>query len=67
MFCGVVTMFDAGIVDGVVAVEVEAVVSLELSVVFCSLLLQDANENNTAPNKDAYMVRAEIIVVVLKI
>lgn len=65
MFWGVVIMDDAGVVDMVVLEE--AVESLVLSFVCCSLLLHDANENNNAPNSTVDIVRTGIIVVVLKI
>jgi hypothetical protein len=66
IFCGVVTIVDVGVVDAVVFVD-EEVESLVLSFVFCSLLLQDANESNSTPIKVLEIVRAEIIVVVLSI
>lgn len=65
MFWGVVTMVDAG-VEAVVVFEEEVVESLVLSFVFCSLLLQDANETNKAPSNGVQRVRAVIIVVVFK-
>lgn len=66
MSFGVVTMPDAGVVDAVVFVEEEAVESLVVSFVFCSLLLHDAIEINSVPSNALEMVRAEIIVVVFK-
>jgi hypothetical protein len=64
MFCGVVTMVDAGLV----VLELVAVLSLFVSfVVVCSLLLQEANENNKPANSEIERIRGEIIVVVLKI
>jgi hypothetical protein len=59
-------MLDTGVVAVVVEVADEAVVSLVLSFVCCSLLLHDANETNSAPSIGAKMFRTEIIVVCFK-